>query len=746
MTFLPRVAAASSWSIQQPPSPAVPNGVLSAASCSSSDACTAVGRFVDGSGVRAMLVERWNGRRWLIQPTPKPFRATGSYLVGISCPSRTTCVAVGTLIDHTGELRPLVEVWDGRGWKAQSAPVPAGARGGSLRAVSCRSIEECSAVGSLVDRAHHQVALVERLDRSQWSVQAITTPRGAQQSWLSGISCASGTACMAVGFASEGGPLIERWDGNAWSIQRAAGGGILGDVSCASATACTAVGSRTYHPLAERWNGSSWSIQGTARPAQPIATSAIDSVLSGLSTVSCSASGSCSAIGSADLYCGPSHPCPHPVTAMLAESWDGGRWTLTTPSAPAGNAADDSVAPTLSGVSCVAAGGCIAVGQYNTVAGVEVTLAERRRGSAWAIQGTPSPPGVTRTLGLLLGVGCSPGTSPTACLAVGSVTPPTPYEDGALLAEEWNGAAWSDLPTPFGVDQPAGHEDADELNGVSCSSAVACVAVGTSVGNAGLSLVAEDWNGSQWAPQPMPYPPDAYPYDQGNLNGVSCASANACTAVGSYANASGNAPLIERWSGASWRPEPTSGGSGYLNAISCASASACLAVGAYTVPTGNGGSFAERLDGNTWTEVPALAGAVLRGVSCLSPDDCTAVGDIESSDGAVPVQALAAHWDGTAWTVENTPTLPGSSLRSVSCISSDMCIAVGEDFAQPVQPLAEQWDGNSWTEQSTAPPPNPGLTPSLYGVSCTSSAACVAIGNLSNGDGTIVLPLVERYS
>jgi hypothetical protein len=746
MTVFPSAAAAASWSIQQPPSPAVPNGVLSAVSCSSGDACTAVGHFVNGKGARATLAERWNGRGWLIQPTPNPSRAAGSALAGISCPLEKVCVAVGTFIGHAETPRPLVEEWDGRRWTVQSTPIPARAAGGSLRAVSCRSLGECTAVGSLVDGSHHEVALVERLDRSEWSVQAIATPRGAEDSWLSSVSCASATACMGVGFASEGGPLIERWDGSGWSLEPATGGGILGAVSCASPTACTAVGSRSYRPLAERWNGSRWSIQRTARPAQPIASSAIDSVLSGLSSVSCTSSGACAATGSADLYCGPSRPCPRPVTAMLAESWDGAKWTLTNPSTPAGSAADLSVTPTLSGVSCVVTGGCISVGQYNTVADVPVTLAERRRGSAWAIETTPSPTGATRTLGLLFGVGCTPGTSPTACLAVGSVTPPEPYEDGTPLAEEWNGSVWSDLPTALSDDRTRASADSVELSAASCSSPVRCVAVGTYSAGSTRALLADTWDGSKWTPQPMPAPPDATPYSQPNFFGVSCTSPAACTAVGAYANPSGSVPLIEQWNGAGWTPEPTSEPAGYLNAVSCASASACLAVGTHFVPTGNGGSLAESWDGNEWTAVPTPAGAILRGVSCVSPDDCTAVGDLENSAGTVPVQALAAHWDGTTWTVENTPTLPASSLRSVSCISSDMCIAVGEDLAQPLRPLAERWDGNSWTAQSTAPPPNPGLTPSLYGVSCTSTMTCLAIGNLSNADGSIGLPLVERYS
>jgi hypothetical protein len=102
---------------------------------------------------------------------------------------------------------------------------------------------------------------------------------------------------------------------------------------------------------------------------------------------------------------------------------------------------------------------------------------------------------------------------------------------------------------------------------------------------------------------------------------------------------------------------------------------------------------------------------------------------------------LAERWDGQNWTIQTTPnpSTTGSNLAGVSCPSVTACIAVGShwDSATDVEvSLAEGFDGSTWTAQPT---PNPAEGGYLYGVSCPSASACIAVGN---ADAT----LVERYS
>jgi hypothetical protein len=90
---------------------------------------------------------------------------------------------------------------------------------------------------------------------------------------LAGVSCASTSACIAVGRHPVAGvgtlPLMGRWNGADWTTQGSRLlRGAMNAVSCYSPTACTAVGSTLTHtggvPLIERWNGSSWRVQRAA--------------------------------------------------------------------------------------------------------------------------------------------------------------------------------------------------------------------------------------------------------------------------------------------------------------------------------------------------------------------------------------------------------------------------------------------------------------------------------------------------
>jgi hypothetical protein len=157
------------------------------------------------------------------------------------------------------------------------------------------------------------------------------------------VSCASATACAAVGFTGVG-PLAERWNGTRWSVvpsprKRT---GSLNGVSCVSATSCTAVG--TYlgprvngKLLAESWNGTRWTITPTPTP-----TSGELNGISCLSATRCTAAGSWST--------------PDSHLRTLIESWNGTRWSQVASPSPA---PEDYV---LFGVSCPSARTCTAAG------------------------------------------------------------------------------------------------------------------------------------------------------------------------------------------------------------------------------------------------------------------------------------------------------------------------------------------------------------------------------------------------
>src|SRR6266702_1969068 len=318
----PASATASGWHLQPVPDPPSRTGSLAAVSCTSPTACLAVGSYLRDGVFAFPLAETWNGTSWSVQKPPAPANAETAALVGISCVSATACVAVGNYRTNAGinsTVDTLAETWNGTSWSVQPTPTPTSPNPATLTGVSCTSARACIAVGT----ADGFEPLAEAWNGTSWSLQKPPAPAGATGGVLSAVSCTPGNACIAVGNYQKGSAhalLAERWDGTAWSLQQAAAPpgaarSYLNGVSCRSADACTAVGSYqsgkfAHVPLAEAWNGSSWSIQRTPGPAAP---------RSGLSGVACRSASSCAAVGS--------QTSRYQVPTPLAEAWNDASWS-----------------------------------------------------------------------------------------------------------------------------------------------------------------------------------------------------------------------------------------------------------------------------------------------------------------------------------------------------------------------------------------------------------------------------------
>jgi hypothetical protein len=179
------------------------------------------------------------------------------------------------------------------------------------------------------------------------------------------------------------------------------------------------------------------------------------------------------------------------------------------------------------------------------------------------------------------------------------------------------------------------------------------------------------------------------------LNGVSCTAAANCIAVGYTAPNQSALPraLVERWNGGTWSimrtPKTSPLESTFLNGVSCTPGS-CTAVGSVGF-----GQLVEHWNGGQWSiqQTPGAPLAELNGVSCVSPTDCVAVGGRTNSH-----QSIAERWNGSRWSIERTPSLAsGSLLWSVSCPSAADCVAVGSRGGLP---LLERWNGKSWSIQA----------------------------------------------
>jgi hypothetical protein len=87
------------------------------------------------------VVEKWNGRRWSLQRLGGRGTADGA-LHGVSCRSINNCEAVGA---YDGVM--LAERWNGHAWNFQPTPDPVDGGGTTALSVSCVANGTCEAVG-----------------------------------------------------------------------------------------------------------------------------------------------------------------------------------------------------------------------------------------------------------------------------------------------------------------------------------------------------------------------------------------------------------------------------------------------------------------------------------------------------------------------------------------------------------------------------------------------------------------------
>jgi hypothetical protein len=307
---------------------------------------------------------------------------------------------------------------------------------------------------------------------------------------------------------------------------------------------------------------------------------------------------------------------------------------------------------TLSGVWCVLATRCVAVGGQN--AG---PLVEAWNGTSWRLQRAPGATGSD-----LLDVSC---TSKSNCIAVGGAAPAV----DTTLAEAWNGSTWRITPTP---KQPPGSQE----YGVSCKGSQ-CVAIGR-------SMLAELWRSGKWQRIKVPLPAHFF---SGELSDVSCASASFCVAVGFYfTSVRGNSiSLAELWNGTRWRLlSPPGGGFG---GVSCPSTTFCMAVSSKTAATWNGHRWRQSTIPGAFGNGPGVAN-----VSCVSASACMAIGFYRASGG----HNIAKFWNGSKWRTLFAPRPFG--LTDVSCTRVSRCMAVGstQTFKTGARTIAERWNGKTW--------------------------------------------------
>jgi hypothetical protein len=132
-----------------------------------------------------------------------------------------------------------------------------------------------------------------------------------------------------------------------------------------------------------------------------------------------------------------------------------------------------------------------------------------------------------------------------------------------------------------------------------------------------------------------------------------------------------------------------------------------------------------------WTVVPSPSpvddGNFLYGLAADGTADAWAVGEQYPGSGA-----LIEHWDGSAWSLSNSPDFAvDKQLNGVAADSPQDAWAVGQyyDAAGSRQAVIEHWDGSAW---ALAPTPNPGTDDTLAAVAVVSAGDAWAVGHAAS--------------
>lgn len=297
------------------------------------------------------------------------------------------------------------------------------------------------------------------------------------------------------------------------------------------------------------------------------------------------------------------------------------------------------------------------------VVGVRVnkrTLAEHWNGAAWTAVPSPSPgPAGARTDDELLSVVAVTKTDIWAFGDSVSVVPPLGQLPSTILIEHWNGSKWKVVPSP---DPGTGN---DVLDAAAALSASDVWAVGSrQQGTGPVRALIEHWNGVRWRIVASPHLGTAK--TSSSLNGIAFGSPRQAWAVGGDSLAGGRV-LALRWNGARWSVSKAAnpgGGGRVLNGVTATSARYALAVGSDTGPSGHARTLAEQWTGSAWSVVPSASpspglGVVLSAVAARSRGYASAVGQLGFARGGV-----AEHWDGRTWTQVPVPVFTADNLLS----------------------------------------------------------------------------------
>lgn len=192
------------------------------------------------------------------------------------------------------------------------------------------------------------------------------------------------------------------------------------------------------------------------------------------------------------------------------------------------------------------------------------------------------------------------------------------------------------------------------------------------------------------------------------------------------------------------------GALGFTLALVCCSQVALAASPTSAAQVDSAATTSTCLFGPCWSNMAGATnlGGVASSVSCTSTQFCMAVGGTVTTDSTD--QPTAGSWNGATWSNTVTPSPSADAvLTGVSCNSPTLCLAVGVNYIavgeqESETAFSEEWNGANWSLLTV---PSPMTYSALSAPSCTSPTFCVAVGATSNSaNGQPIEALAEVWN
>jgi hypothetical protein len=204
----------TSWTVVATPNVGSFANLFNAVVANSTRDVWAFGFTGNGSGIRATLTEHWDGSTWTVVPSPNISGTDNTLTSGVANTS-TNVWAGGAYNCQTGSCQTLIERWNGTKWKIIPSPNNNNLSN-PINAMASNGRNDMWAIGDWYTGSTFDT-LAEHWNGASWSI--VTSPNTAFTA-LIGATALNTSDVWAVGYYLNGSiyqPYSMNWNGSVWT-------------------------------------------------------------------------------------------------------------------------------------------------------------------------------------------------------------------------------------------------------------------------------------------------------------------------------------------------------------------------------------------------------------------------------------------------------------------------------------------------------------------------------------------------